>query len=60
MLANSLTSDDEEAVQEELLAMQKDISEETLPSIELPDVPIAQPISSVEQGMSVFVFPNFC
>jgi charged multivesicular body protein 6 len=54
MLANNLTLDDEEAVQEELRAMQKDIMKETLP-IELPAVPIAQPITSVEQGIPVFV-----
>jgi len=49
MLANNLTLEDEEAVQEELHAMQKDIMKEILPSLELPAVPTTQPIASVEQ-----------
>ena len=49
MLANNLTLDEEEAVQTELRAMQKDIMKETLP-IELPAAPRTQPRTSVEQG----------
>lgn len=54
MLANNLTLDDEEAVQTELRAMQKDIMKET--PIELPAAPRTQPRTSVEQGVPVFVF----
>jgi len=57
MLANNLTLDDEDAVQEELRAIQKDIVKETIP-IKLPDVPDTQPVSP-EQGMPVFVVTNF-
>lgn len=58
MLANNLTVEDEEAVQEELLAMQKDVvQEEALPSIELPSVP-TEPITKTEQGTQALVFMN--
>jgi len=57
MLANNLTLDDEDAVQEELRAIQTDIMKETS-QINLPDVPKTQP-SSLEQGMQVFVVTNF-
>jgi hypothetical protein len=59
MLANNLTLEDEEAVQEELRAMQDDIVKDTLPAIELPAVPTMEPITSVEKGASVFVVTNF-
>jgi charged multivesicular body protein 6 len=58
MLANTLTLDEEEAVQAELRAMQKDITKDTLP-IELPAVPTMQPITSFKQGMPDFVVKTF-
>lgn len=58
MLANNLTLEDEESVQEELLAMQKDVIQEALPSIELPSVP-TEPITKIEQGTQAFIFMNY-
>ncbi|KAF5312918.1 hypothetical protein D9619_002989 [Psilocybe cf. subviscida] len=49
MLANNLTLDDEEAVQEELLALQQNIALEEAHAIELPDAPVEQPASSVKE-----------
>jgi len=45
MLSNTLSLDDEEAVQKELLSLQGDIVAETVPSIELPSVPSDYPVT---------------
>lgn len=50
MLANTLTLDDEEAVQEELRAIQEGIIEKTTTQIKLPSVPIDEPIQSIKEG----------
>lgn len=49
MLANNLTLDDEEAVQDELLALQQDIALEEAHAIELPDAPVEVPASSIKE-----------
>jgi charged multivesicular body protein 6 len=50
MLANNLTLDDEEAVQDELLALQQNIALEEAHAIELPDAPVEQPALSIKES----------
>lgn len=75
MLANNLTLDDEEAVQEELLALQQNIvriicgvwNERSLSfqaleeahAIELPDAPVEQPASSVKGKTEIHIVIYF-
>lgn len=50
MLANTLTLDDEDAVQEELHAMQQDVVNQTGMAIDLPSVPTTEPVPGRVQG----------
>ena len=50
MLANTLTLDDEDAVQEELQAMQQDVVNQTRIAIDLPSVPVTEPVPGRVQG----------
>jgi hypothetical protein len=54
MLANTLTLDDEEEVQEELRAIQEGIADKT--SIDLPSVPTTEPVLSIKEGKMKFRF----
>ncbi|KAF8912975.1 Snf7 family [Gymnopilus junonius] len=49
MLSNTLSLDDEDAVQRELLALQDDIKARTEVEIELPSVPSEQPLHAIAQ-----------
>ncbi|KAF8973696.1 Snf7-domain-containing protein [Flammula alnicola] len=65
MLSNTLTLDDEEAVQNELLALQRDIESETAKDIELPSVPSDTPVQVIKEGTTVapvlhHTDPNHC
>jgi len=50
MLANTLTLDDEDAVQNELLALEEEAEKEANPDIALPSVPEEQPVHAVPEA----------
>ncbi len=59
MLANTLTLDDEEEVQEELRAIQEGIVDKTT-TIDLPSVPTIEPVQSIKGKMKFrFFFAEF-
>ena len=56
MLANTLTLDNEDAVQEELQAMQQDVMNQTRIAIDLPSVlPVTEPVPGRVQGKAPFL-----
>ena len=56
MLANTLTLDDEDAVQEELRAMQQDVVDRTPIVVDLPSVPTTEPVPGRVQGKASLPF----
>jgi len=53
MLSNTLTLDEEDAVQEELRQLQADAVRQAEPSVDLPNVPNADPIAHEPEGQEI-------